>query len=1174
MNTSANRVTASTTEPQTTTNHTNTGSGKTKLSSLVSPPDSFLEDLLAAGRAKIAKARSQWQQEILNSCVSPGILAANFQWLEGDSARDFLLSEAALDDCKEGWQRKKLADTYDFATSGGWAVNGQDPSDNWARMEWGQFKPSQPRNREGEPVKYETPIKQPARAILLTPSVRDVISVCLTHSLAPVPTFKAIAQHQAGIGSSWLDSAIDELGELGVADWEAKYIDQPLTGFWAWVQATPRVPITLTEGAKKAGAQLAAGQPAIALVGVWMGQREKDSKGEKLHAPQLIEETAAFAQKGRRINITFDQDATPKTRLNVGMASIRLGRTLEGYGCVVHLPTWDNCQGQAKGADDLIALKGAQAYLDAVSAAVPLANFEDSYGAEHGLGALAGATRAGKEESKEQARRWAGQQRANFSHLYGIESDRALAVKFIPDLRLPAAGGILAVSSPTGSGKTTQLNNLKAQFLEIHPDGVLDVLGARNMLGIQTAANIGADHIHDFKSDEKGLEKAWINSRQSLALCLDSLKKRKDSVLAAAHQGRGVCLVGDEHDAVIQHLVTSKTLKGIREEIIEAYADLVRACLSNGGYYIALEHNLTQASIDYLRAIAPAAPVEVLVNKGLARPDKQIQFVQTANKKGKASDRLLAIGAQKKALELHKEGKRILFVCDSQRQLEKFHELLKLEGGDMRRIDGTTANEQREFMRNPAAELANESCHLGLTSTAESGVDLPQGYFDAVVLYGSHLAPRVLYQMMNRERSDIPVWAYVRQQALFSEQLSAADLDTKNIIKQWRSLAGYAGGCALDEVGKEQAARLLSNSYSDIPIAQIANHFAALYEVRSRLGQADLRGELAEICEQSGFTVSEGFACIGGKDDEEFFEKLEEALENLLNKATALHLSGDISSMSLEQAKKLKRSGMGDRAAHLLADKVLRADRYPGLPQDNFDFAKEQIIKKKGRELKQHELLWMAANPEIAQQLSREKWAEANRKVWVIAHELPQLSLKANLIATSGLDKLLLLKEHGNTTPEKVAVNDFLVERAELMRQLFGYKFSGKFSPNTNVNKFLKGLGLQVLEVKKVGCDGNRSRIYAHSSTAVAVEVWGALERKWAETQPVQNPCDIYALGKHKKATDAILESERTLLNRVRLAGGGDSSEGSEEQEIHPPAEQGSFLIADEPSPPPQALGI
>ena len=77
-------------------------------------------------------------------------------------------------------------------------------------------------------------------------------------------------------------------------------------GFWAWVIANPKIPVLITEGAKKAGAIMSAGYVAIALPGVFNGYRQpKNDWGQKIGNPHLIPQLEAFAQKRQKDIVLF-----------------------------------------------------------------------------------------------------------------------------------------------------------------------------------------------------------------------------------------------------------------------------------------------------------------------------------------------------------------------------------------------------------------------------------------------------------------------------------------------------------------------------------------------------------------------------------------------------------------------------------------------------------------------------------------------------------------------------------------------------------------------------------------------------------------------------------------------------------------------------------------------------
>ena len=207
---------------------------------------------------------------------------------------------------------------YSHLAKGGWWCSGLDPLDGWKPMQWGCFKPNDPRisKDKGKPIKYEHPAKTPTRAFFLDVSDRIWEKVACSYGL-------------------------EMHGDRG-------------EGFWAWVQRE-RVPIVLVEGAKKAACLLSAGYAAIALPGIWNGRR-KAAGGEPEH---VVPELQVFVREGREVFFCFDRDEKPKTRKNVQDAIWKTGRLLQGQGCevgVIELP------GPEKGVDDFVVGQGFEAF--------------------------------------------------------------------------------------------------------------------------------------------------------------------------------------------------------------------------------------------------------------------------------------------------------------------------------------------------------------------------------------------------------------------------------------------------------------------------------------------------------------------------------------------------------------------------------------------------------------------------------------------------------------------------------------------------------------------------------------------------------------------------------------------------------------------------------------------
>ena len=144
-------------------------------------------------------------------------------------------------------------------------------------------------------------------------------------------------------------------------------------GFWAWVIENPKIPIIITEGAKKAGSLLTAGHAAIALPGIYNGYRQvKDDYGNKIGFPCLIPQLEVFAIEGRKIIFCFDNDVKPKTIKNVRTAIAKTGRLFAKAGCRVSVITWNYPE---KGVDDLIVARGKNCFDELYKARLPLSKF-------------------------------------------------------------------------------------------------------------------------------------------------------------------------------------------------------------------------------------------------------------------------------------------------------------------------------------------------------------------------------------------------------------------------------------------------------------------------------------------------------------------------------------------------------------------------------------------------------------------------------------------------------------------------------------------------------------------------------------------------------------------------------------------------------------------------------
>ncbi|MBD2303268.1 DUF3854 domain-containing protein [Nostoc sp. FACHB-87] len=296
---------------------------------------------------------NHWREIVEGSAISPFIAELNFESLDFDSveqqhqAWEYLIYSEKISRRNDGRLRDADLERYQHIEKGGWWCNaGVDPR-SFANLQpgelpenklWGCFKPNTPRPKkdaagqivEGKFIKYEHPPKTELSIFLLD-----------------VPD----------------DIANKVYSKVGVQPSERDRV----SGFWYCVWKH-NVPITITEGAKKAASLLSQGYAAIGLPGIYAGYRSKDELGNQIQ-PVLHDELAVFATKERHINICFDYETKSKTKRNIAIATYRTGQLLESTGAnvnVIQLP------GTEKGVDDFIVAQGARAFEDLSQKAQPL----------------------------------------------------------------------------------------------------------------------------------------------------------------------------------------------------------------------------------------------------------------------------------------------------------------------------------------------------------------------------------------------------------------------------------------------------------------------------------------------------------------------------------------------------------------------------------------------------------------------------------------------------------------------------------------------------------------------------------------------------------------------------------------------------------------------------------
>ena len=134
--------------------------------------------------------------------------------------------------------------------------------------------------------------------------------------------------------------------------------------FWDHIEADTTKTIVLTEGGKKALSLISNGILAIALTGC-EGSTIKLPDGESILDPRL----ARFFKGDRTIVIAMDSDVNPSTVSNVSRSIDKLASRIAAHNpeCIVKVAKWEPKDG--KGADDVIAGRGANFMRDVIKGA-------------------------------------------------------------------------------------------------------------------------------------------------------------------------------------------------------------------------------------------------------------------------------------------------------------------------------------------------------------------------------------------------------------------------------------------------------------------------------------------------------------------------------------------------------------------------------------------------------------------------------------------------------------------------------------------------------------------------------------------------------------------------------------------------------------------------------------
>ncbi|WP_051340022.1 DUF3854 domain-containing protein [Planktothrix agardhii] len=453
----------------------------------------------------------EWQ----GSGVHQNIIGLNVVSLEGYQPAEYLFYSPQLKRLNSGRVSSPLLTTYGHLEFGGWYCQGLG--------QWGCFKPDQPRHDgKSKVIKYEHPPKVPTSIFQLSVSWNIGLKIALKHGYGQ--EYSQRLQHHWQLPFTLspahllngYDSLLDSL------------LSEEDIGFWDWVLEN-NIPITICEGAKKAGALLTAGYVAIGLPGITGGVRvERDSNGLKLRS-FLLPELERFAN-GRPIYICFDHDRKRTTQIAVNREIQKLGQCLKSLKC----PAWViTLPGPDKGVDDFIVHHGEGQFDQLFIAAT-----DSEY--------------------------W------NYCKEYSITYPVTKLNSRYLELQFPEQG-LVCIKSGKGTGKTENLIPLIEGAMGIGRKVL--VISHRIQLGRSICKRLGLVWVEDQKENPE-------DSIFGFGLCIDSLHPLSQAKFNPSEWEDAIVIL-DEVEQIIWHLLNSSTCTDKRAILCRMFMELIELLQNN-----------------------------------------------------------------------------------------------------------------------------------------------------------------------------------------------------------------------------------------------------------------------------------------------------------------------------------------------------------------------------------------------------------------------------------------------------------------------------------------------------------------------------------------------------------------------------------------------------------------
>lgn len=912
----------------------------------------------------------------------------------------------------------RISDTYlkryREPLKGGWGIEGYDPTDLKAEPELRSFKPDSPRlAKDGKPIKYDTP--KNARHNPILPRVSYEIAA-LVFRYAGVDFLQLTHQY----APQELISGVEDTAEC--------------LWFWGAVLDYPSVPLSITEGGKKALSLLSQGRCAIALTSIttW-----RDGKGSnKLH-PWL----ALFAP-GRNFYLTFDQDIKKSTIKAVNTQSSKLGKAISvaGAGRIKRL-IWG---GRKKGIDDFIY------------------SLKSKYGDRYMERILSKCYSNSRDYRKfDYNQQLPGQiKRINKEYLELSDVDCKCKILIVKSAKKTGKTSVLAelVKSDRSAGTATiELSHLERLARE---------LGQRLDLPYRTEAGTTS-----------------IRNSYGYSLCIDSFSP-KNSVPFLPERWTNAGVAIDEFTQVLTHLTFGNTeVQKSRKLILATLGQKLADCWENNKPIRLLDADADAATVELVYEL-----IQTYVAEPVTKEELEAETVAVVNKYEPAKGNLYFYHEpsprQIKAnlIQMMRADKNLLVLTSSQQatsadgtinleQLARKHYL----PSEILRIDRTTTGDPNHLAFNITGErlteiIATTDVKIVIASpiicTGISIEDLTCFFQGVFSFQSGNISPNSVRQQLVRLRD------FSAPRHLWCPKVGMNFIGSKS-INPVELLSDRIGETklALGLLLIPEAENLLKNN--TCPLTKYWAKIGAIHNKNSYYYREKLYLDL----EEEGWHIIDCFPPDDDSDLEEIWQERKAIkAKSIERENAAISSSQDISytqAQKLESRKDLTEPEQQQLKKYHLTQKYAFSEITPELiAADRKQFYSRLQLR-----------FWLMVGREYLELRDRfvlKEMQQHNNGYFFI----PDFSDKSYVVKVKVLEMLSLERfwqietEWSNKSVELVLLRDFVLKDLVRFNQILGCGIAVDDSPITVLQKILKRIGLKLPYLKNERDGKKRLRIY------------------------------------------------------------------------------------------------